>query len=231
MTRYPVLRGLVMLVAMAAIGYAIEQSGFFARLSPSWIDAEVRGHGLRGSLLFVASGAMATAVGVPRQLVSFLGGYAFGFVNGTLLAAAATLIGCILTFSFSRLVARTFVRRRFEGRIRRMEEVLQSAPVSMTLMIRLLPMGSNMITSLVAGLSRVPALPFVAGSLIGYVPQTAIFALVGSGVNVDSVVRVCTGAGLFLISGIIGMRLARTYGRFVGDDESPLGLDQRNDEV
>jgi uncharacterized membrane protein YdjX (TVP38/TMEM64 family) len=222
MSRHPVLRGFFLLVALAAIGYVIEQSGVFARLSPSWIDAEIRGHGLRGSLLFVVFGAMATAVGVPRQIVSFLGGYAFGFVTGTLLSAAATLMGCVLTFSFSRLVARAVIRRRFEGRIRRFEEFLQSAPLSMTLMIRLLPMGNNMVTSLVAGFSRVPALPFFAGSLIGYIPQTATFALVGSGINVDSVVRVCLGAALFVISGTIGMHLARTCGRFVAGDAAEM---------
>ena len=78
-------------------------------LSQDWIDREVRGRGITGELLFVAAGALATALAVPRNVVSFLGGYAFGLVPGTLLALLAEGLGCLLTFC----CARTFARRRW----------------------------------------------------------------------------------------------------------------------
>ena len=65
-------------------------------LTEAWIDREVRGKGMPGELLFVAVGGLVTAVAVPRHVVSFLGGYAFGFGLGSALALAATEIGCVL---------------------------------------------------------------------------------------------------------------------------------------
>ena len=56
----------------------------------------------------------------------------------------------------------------------------------MTLLIRLLPVGNNFATSLAAGVSRVPARPFLLGSLLGYMPQTMVFALAGSGVEMGA---------------------------------------------
>ena len=81
----------------------------------------------------------------------------------------------------------------------------------MTLLIRLLPIGNNLATNLAAGVTSVRALPFILGSLIGYIPQTLVFALVGSGVNVDPALRIGLAVLLFLVSGVIGVWLYRKY--------------------
>jgi uncharacterized membrane protein YdjX (TVP38/TMEM64 family) len=93
-------------------------------------------------------------------------------------------------------------------------------PFSMTLLIRLLPVGSNVATSLAAGLSSVAALPFLLGSGLGFVPQTAVFALVGSGVNVDPVWRIGLGVVLFVLSGALGVYLYRRlkHGKVYDED-------------
>ncbi len=79
----------------------------------------------------------------------------------------------------------------------------------MAMLIRLLPVGSNVITNLLAGVSSVPLLPFLAGSLIGYLPQTVIFVLLGSGVNVQPVWRTAASVALFVASGLLGVVLYR----------------------
>ena len=78
-------------------------------------DAEVRGQGALGEGLFVAVAALLVAVGLPRQMVSFLGGYAFGFLAGTVLALAATASGCVLAFGYARLLGRLAYRMILEG--------------------------------------------------------------------------------------------------------------------
>ena len=66
-------------------------------------------------------------------------------------------------------------------------------------------------TNLVAGISSVPALAFFAGSALGYIPQTAIFALAGSGVEVDPALRIGLAAVLLLISGVMSVALFRRF--------------------
>ena len=218
------LPGLVFLATLIAVGYVVESGMLSGLLSEEWIDTEVRDKGISGELLFVAVGGLVTAVAIPRHIVSFLGGYAFGAVLGTVLAVLATEIGCVIVFFYGRFVGRPLVSERMSekmrARVRRVEDFLSSNPFSMTLLVRLLPMGNNFATSLAAGVSRVPAQPFLLGSLVGYLPQTFVFALAGSGIEVGARSRLVIAVVFFVVSGAIGIWLYRRYrhGKTLGED-------------
>lgn len=207
----PYLRGLVLIASFVALGYLVKVTGLSGLYDEAWVDAEIRGRGLSGEVLYIAIGAVLTAIGFPRQAVCFLGGYAFGFGLGTALSLAASVVGCVLAFFYARLLGRAFVLQRFPDRIRRVDDFLHANPLSMTLLVRLLPVGSNVVTNLAAGVSGVRALPFMVGSLIGYIPQTAIFTLLGSGIHVDPGVRIAASIALFVASGMLGVYLFRRY--------------------
>ena len=83
------LPGLFVLAALIAVGIVVETGALSGLLSQDWIDREVRGRGMTGQLMFVAVGGLATALAVPRNVISFLGGYAFGLAQGMLLALLA----------------------------------------------------------------------------------------------------------------------------------------------
>jgi uncharacterized membrane protein YdjX (TVP38/TMEM64 family) len=212
--------GLALLATLVAVGWVIESGAFGDVLSKDWIDSEVRGKGIGGEVLYLCVAGLATAVALPRHVVSFLGGYAFGVVLGTLLALAGTVIGCVLTFFYARIIGRPLVSARLGARVQRIEDFLAAHPFWMTVLIRLLPVGNNFATNLAAGVSRVPAVPFFSGSLLGYVPQTLVFALAGSGVEVGGVWRIGIAVALFLVSGAIGAWLYRKYrhGKTLGAD-------------
>jgi uncharacterized membrane protein YdjX (TVP38/TMEM64 family) len=218
------LPGLVFLATLIAIGYLVESGLLRGMLSEAWIDQEVRGKGIPGELLFVAAGGIVTALAVPRHVVSFLGGYAFGLGLGTALALLAAEFGCLLVFFYGRYVGRPLVSARMSekmrARVRRIEDFLAANPFSMTLLIRLLPVGNNFATCLAAGVSRVPAQPFLLGSLIGYLPQTFVFTLAGSGVEMGGGLRIALAVLFFLVSGVIGIWLYRRYrhGKSLGEE-------------
>jgi uncharacterized membrane protein YdjX (TVP38/TMEM64 family) len=221
-----VLHGLGVLGSLVIIGFLVRLSGLGDILDERWIDQEVRGKGLAGELLFLGVGGLATAVGFPRQVIAFMGGYAFGFLYGTGLGLLAALLGCIAAFFYARLFGRSLLAERLSGRIRQVDSFVSGYPFSMTLLIRLLPVGSNALTNLAAGISSVASLPFLLGSAIGYIPQTAVFALVGSGINVDPAWRIGIGVLLFVVSGVLGVYLYRRlrHGR-VYDSELERKLD------
>jgi uncharacterized membrane protein YdjX (TVP38/TMEM64 family) len=214
------LPGLVFLCTLIAVGYVVETGLLTGMLSEDWIDREVRGKGVTGEMLFLAVGGLVTAVAVPRHIVSFLGGYAFGFGLGSLLAVVATEIGCLLDFFYARIIGRPLLSARLGARVRRIEDFLAANPFSMTLLIRLLPVGNNFATSVAAGVSRVPARPFLLGSLVGYIPQTLVFALAGSGVEMGAGFRVAMAVLFFVVSGAIGIWLYRRYrhGKSLGEE-------------
>ncbi len=205
----PYLKGLIMILSLVGIGYALKETGVSEMFDEHWIDAEIKGKGLTGYALYVGMAGLLAAVGFPRQVVSFMGGYAFGFWEGTALALVATTVGCILAFFYARIMGKTFVQRHFGKRIARFDAILADSPFLTTLLIRFLPVGSNVVTNLIAGVSHVRPMPFILGSAVGYLPQTAIFVLIGSGVHIDPTFRIGVGIALFVVSGALGAYLYR----------------------
>jgi uncharacterized membrane protein YdjX (TVP38/TMEM64 family) len=199
------------MATLVAVAFAVQSGLLGDWLSEAWIDRAVRHHGLAGELLYVAVAGIATAIALPRHVVSFLGGYAFGVGTGTLLGLVATEVGCALSFYYARFVGRPLVGARLGARAARLEDFLAANPFAMTLLIRLLPVGNNFLTNLVAGVTRVRALPFLAGSLLGYLPQTLVFALAGSGVDVGGGSRIAIAVLLFVASALIGGALYHRY--------------------
>jgi membrane protein implicated in regulation of membrane protease activity len=63
--------------------------------------------------------------------------------------------------------------------------------------------------------------------LLGYIPQTLVFALVGSGVHIAPALKLALAIGLFLISGVLGAWLYRRFrhGQSL-DDQVDAALDE-----
>ncbi len=223
------IKGLVFLGVLVGAVWLLSMG-----MDESWIDENVRGQGVKGWLVFVSLGGVLAGVGFPRQILAFMGGYAFGVVKGTTIAVLATGVGCVLTFVYARLLGRNFIQRKFPRKIKRIDDFLSDNPFSMTLLIRLLPAGSNVATNAAAGVSRVHPLPFVLGSVIGYIPQSVVFALAGSGVELNPEWRIILSVVLFIVSGLLGVYLYRRYrhGKTLGRDiESQLSGDREAAET
>lgn len=219
------IKGLLFLCVLAVAAYLLSQG-----MDESWIDSYVRGQGLKGWLIFTALGGLLAGVGFPRQVLSFLGGYAFGVVKGTTIAVLATGVGCILTFTFARFLGRGYVQRKFPRKIKRIDDFLSENTFFMTLLIRLLPAGSNVATNAAAGVTKVNPVPFVLGSVVGYIPQTLVFALAGSGVELNPQWSIALSVVLFVVSGFLGVYLYRKYrhGKTLGRDiETALSGDEK----
>jgi len=212
-TRRILFRGLPLILVLASIAFVLDLSHQAGLLDKAGIDAYVRGRGLTGELLFVLLGAAFTAVGVPRQLVCFLGGYGFGLVLGGLLALGATVLGCCASFGVARVVGGAWVVGRMSKRIRALQVFIHDNTFTTTLLVRFLPLGNNLLTNLAAGAGGVRAMPFLAGSTLGFAPQTLMFSLLGSGETLDPAFRSVLAILLFFGSGLMGVQLFGRYRR------------------
>jgi uncharacterized membrane protein YdjX (TVP38/TMEM64 family) len=167
---------------------------------------------LNGKVAFFALAAAFTALGGPRQAVSFFAAYFFGLGEGFAVALFATLLGCLAAVAAAagfREEARRFIRGKLDVAVK----MWGSNVFGITLLIRLLPVGSNLVTNLAAGATGVPLAGFLAGTAVGYVPQTLVFALMGSGVNIGSNFQVALSIVLFLVSLAIGVGVYARYRR------------------
>ena len=196
------LRPALLLVGLGLAGLGLRAFG---------LDGQLAEAAQRGPALFVLLAAVGCAVGMPRQLAAYAGGLAFGAGPGFALALLAMVLGCAASFAWARLVARDWARRRLArgGWAARLDVRLTAHPFAATLTLRLLPMGNNFALNLLAGVSGVAAGPFVLASALGFVPQAAVFALLGSGVRVGQGEQVALAAALFAASAVLGWRLLR----------------------
>jgi len=187
------------------------------RYPPSdWLPLRVWGHqlesaGLAGMLVFVVAGTLATSVGLPRQLLAFVAGLAYGVGVGLVLSLLAALAGCTLTLLVSRRWLHRIVRRRFSSVIDSLEKLIQRDVFLKILVLRLQPLGTNMLTNLCAGLTSIRISIFLLASAIGYIPQMLVFVLTGTGVRVGSTTQLMVSAALLVLSLVLGGVLYRRY--------------------
>lgn len=224
-----ILRGVFVMLTLALGLYAWEAADLGNVLTNTWINTHIKGQGFAGEILFIAIAALATGVGLPRQVVSSLAGYAFGLWLGAGLALVGTVAGCVGAFYYARVLARAPIQKKFSGRVRRLDDFLHEHAFTMTLLIRMLPVGSNVATNLAAGVSSVRATPFLSGSALGYLPQTLIFALLGSGAAEDPMLRTSLSVILFVASALLGVYLYRRFRHGKSLDQS-LDDDLAEDE-
>jgi uncharacterized membrane protein YdjX (TVP38/TMEM64 family) len=162
-----------------------------------------------GPVVFVLVAALACALGMPRQVTAYAAGLGFGLWTGCALAMLAQILSCAVDFVWARAIARDWAARRIRGRLARLDAALSRNPFTATLTLRLLPVGNNLALSLLAGVSAVSAWPFLAASALGYVPQTVVFVLLGSGVRVGHTAQLALAVALFAVASLIGLYLLR----------------------
>jgi uncharacterized membrane protein YdjX (TVP38/TMEM64 family) len=147
-------------------------------------------------LVFAAVGTGLVSIGLPRIILSAVGGAMFGVALGTLWSTVGAALAILAPFLYSRHLGRELVARRMGTRLRRFDELLGQHGFTVVLLIRLCPVGNNFLTNYLAGVSAIPLGTFVAASFLGYLPQSLIFALLGSGFADHPQLRLWGGAAL-----------------------------------
>ncbi len=193
---------------LVLVGYLAIHNGWLDFLADrAQVASFLHNHGIEGLLAVILAGAIFTGIGAPRQLLAFVLGFALGGINGTLAATLATAIGATGCFFIARWLLRKSLTSRFGQRMRQFDLLFREQTLLKVLMVRLLPVGSNLATNLIAGCSGIRFLPFLAGSTIGYLPQTLVFALAGAGISTTNEYQLILSVVLFILASMIGALL------------------------
>lgn len=128
---------------------------------------------------------VATALSLPIGLVLTLAG---GFVFGTLVGGALTVIGATVGATLLFLAARTafadYFRDRLGGAVRRMRDRFEEDAFNYILALRLLPVVPFVVANAAPALAGVKLRTYVVATAIGIVPGTFVYASVGAGLDV-----------------------------------------------
>ncbi|MDP2596280.1 TVP38/TMEM64 family protein [Alteromonas stellipolaris] len=180
------LVGTLMMGAACYLSLQVTSEVFIHSADPNWLTSYITGRGTEEVLLVLAAFVVLMTLGVPRQAVSFFCGVGFGAFEGGLIALLLTCVSA----STAYLLVRGFLRKRiakliklgaYESRFSQLREKFVRNSFRTVLMVRLFPIGSNVATNAIAGAFRVPFIPFITASALGFIPQTLLFSMLGSG--------------------------------------------------
>jgi uncharacterized membrane protein YdjX (TVP38/TMEM64 family) len=174
----------------------------------------VRGAGALGVVTFVLAFALSGPPVVSAELMMAASGFLFGPVGGTL----AGMAGALGAFVLNLLLARTVLRERLQARWSRegsplaaFDHGLANKGLLVVLLLRLPPLSPFHIVSYGLGLSRVRMRDAVIGTVVGSVPQVAIFAWLGSTVSqIDGLSHASAGVSPAAWAALIGVTVALT---------------------
>ena len=155
--------------------------------------------------------AIATSIGLPRQLAAFVAGINLGAFYGVVIATLATTLGCFITYSIAYFFLNAKITAKYPIKSKVLSDFLNEQTFLKAIALRLLPLGSNFLANIIAGASQVSTKAFIGGSFIGFIPQMIIFSLAGSGMSIGDSNELIASTLLFIIAVVIGIFLVKTH--------------------
>lgn len=139
---------------------------------------------LAASAAFMAIYMLAVAFSVPGAVwLTVAGGFIFGAVVATACVTIAATIGACAVFLAARSAIGDRLLRRAGPFILKMEAGFREDALSYLLVLRLIPLFPFWIVNLVPAFLGVSLRVYFVSTLIGIIPGTFVYALLGSGLG------------------------------------------------
>lgn len=135
-------------------------------------------------LLYMAIYVVLVALSIPGAAgMSIAGGFLFGWALSVPATVTSAVIGSVIVFQVVKTSAGAALAQRTGPFVQRLSQGFSENAFSFLLFLRLAPVFPFFIVNAVAGLCRVPLRTFVIATLIGIIPASIAFALLGSGLD------------------------------------------------
>ena len=151
------------------------------------IDAFVTQHRTLAVLAYIGIYATAVSLSVPSAaFLSAIGGFLFGLVTGVAAAVVGATMGATVVFLVARTALGEPLLRRAGPRAGQLAQGFRDDAFSYLLFLRLVPVFPFFLVNLVPALAGVKLATFIAGTALGIIPGTLVYAF--AGMSLDSVI-------------------------------------------
>ncbi|MFG2334425.1 TVP38/TMEM64 family protein [Streptomyces sp. NPDC048604] len=175
-------------------------------LSEGW-PAQLSGAG--AVVLFGVAYGLCTAAFVPRPILNLAAGALFGSQAGIVAAVAGTVLGAGIAFALGRVLGQDALRPLLRGRwLKAADGQLSRHGFRSTLAIRLFPGVPFAAANYCAAVSTMGYAPFLLGTALGSLPNTAAYVIAGSEAASPSSPAFLISTGFIVVTGLAGALVA-----------------------
>ena len=167
---------LVILIAFLVYVLAAHRDWFD---DPKLLKGEVVSWGVWGPIFYILLYAIGPSFLIPGAVMTVAAGLAFGVWWGSVWSLIGADIGALVAFGAGRFLGRPFVERTMGVRLQGLLKRLERNGFYLTLYLRLVPVIPYNAFNLLAGASPIRFKDYFWASVIGMVPGTVLFALLG----------------------------------------------------
>lgn len=203
-------RDVVRLLALLLLGLTGVLIAQVVRL-PSIMQfrVDVRQLGVLAPMAFIAIYLVSTLLFLPKAVLSILAGAVFGLLLGVTFVMIGALLGAILAFLASRVLARHPIERLTGKHLARLDELIAENAFVGIAIARLIPFIPFTMLNYAAGLTTVQLRIFTGATFVGMIPGTVAYVAIGAfGFHLGSWQFLVAAVSLVLLTiiGVVAMR-------------------------
>jgi uncharacterized membrane protein YdjX (TVP38/TMEM64 family) len=147
--------------------------------NPRLVKVEVIRWGVWGPIAYILLYALGPSFLVPGAVMTIAGGLAFGALWGAVWSVIGADLGALIAFGAGHFLGRSFVQRFCGERFQLLMERLARNGFYIILYLRIVPVIPYNALNLLAGASPIEFSDYLWASVIGILPGTILFAMLG----------------------------------------------------
>lgn len=138
------------------------------------------GHRSAAVASFVVTYCLVTGLSLPgATILTLVGGFLFGSLQGTVLVNLGATSGATLAFLTARYLLHGWVEQKFGQKLGPIQDGFTKNAFSYLVTLRLVPLFPFFLVNLVSGLTRVRLGTYVIATALGIIPGSFVYAYAG----------------------------------------------------
>ncbi|MBB6451257.1 putative membrane protein YdjX (TVP38/TMEM64 family) [Geomicrobium halophilum] len=198
------IKGIVVIASVILMVIFAYQAG------DGWNAADIQDYidnfGFFAPFLFLLLSSLRPVILVPASVLGFAGGLLFGLWGGVVLTMIGSLLAATLGYFMAEFVGAKWIEKKTQGvRLQSLKNQLLRYGFYYVLFLRLTPIISFDLISILSGITRVPFSKYIAATALGILPGAFFFTFMGASVAAGDMALLLTILGIVLLVFIGGM--------------------------
>lgn len=188
------IQKLIVLIALvAALGTAAWHYNLFSYITPDNLRGFSNDHRILGPTVFMVVYILAIILMLPIIPFAVVAGAVFGLMPAFAYVSLGAIIGAAIAFYIARHFGKGVVEKIARGKLTRMHEYdrkIEQNGFQTVLLIRLIPLLPFKTPNYILGFTKVRQRDYLIATAIGILPESFVFAYVGSSFSSLSPARI-----------------------------------------